>query len=89
MEKIHIFIFSFFVSARFIPFTNSLGKGNIAAVADRIEDYGLNLVGTIPRDSRISELDLEAKPIILIEESCESYKEVEKMIPKILPKNKH
>ena len=64
-------------------------EGNIAAIANRIEDYGLNLIGIIPRDSRISELDLEAKPIILIEESCESYKEAEKILSKILPRNNH
>lgn len=62
-------------------------EGNIDAITNRIEEYGLNLIGTIPRDSRIKDLDLEAKPIILIEESCESFRAVETILPKILPKN--
>ena len=64
-------------------------EGNITAIRNKIEEYDLNLIGAIPRDLRISELDLEAKPIILIEESCESYKAVEEIISKILPNHSH
>ena len=62
-------------------------EGNITAVSQRIEEYGLSLIGSIPRDPKILELDLEAKPIFLIEESSESYKAVEKIMNRIIPRD--
>ena len=62
-------------------------EGNISNIVNQVKTNGLDLIGIIPRDSRISELDLDAKPIILIEQDNRSYQKVKKILNNIFPIN--
>jgi CO dehydrogenase maturation factor len=62
-------------------------EGDISNIAQKIKSNGLDLIGIIPRDPRISELDLNAKPIILIEQESRSYQKVKEILSKILSIN--
>jgi CO dehydrogenase nickel-insertion accessory protein CooC1 len=62
-------------------------EGDISNIVNQIKSHGLDLIGTIPRDPRISELDLNSKPIILIEQESMSYQKVKKILSKILSIN--
>lgn len=62
-------------------------EGDISNIIERIASRGLNLVGIIPRDSRISELDLNAEPMILIEQENKSYQKVKEILSNILSSN--
>jgi CO dehydrogenase maturation factor len=62
-------------------------EGDISNIVKKIKSNDLNLMGIIPRDSRISELDLNAKPIILIDQENKSFQKVKEILNKILSFN--
>jgi len=62
-------------------------EGNISNIIKRIESDGLDLIGIIPKDSRISELDLNAEPMILIEKESRSYQKAKEILSKIFSFN--
>jgi CO dehydrogenase maturation factor len=62
-------------------------EGDISNIVNQIKSNRLDLIGIIPRDPRISELDLNAKPIILIEQESRSYQKVKEILSKILSIN--
>lgn len=62
-------------------------EGDVSNIIQQIESHDLDLIGIIPRDSRISEFDLNAKPIILIEQESRSYQKIKEILSKILSFN--
>jgi CO dehydrogenase maturation factor len=76
-----------FTKAEKIGVIINKSEGDISNIVNQIKSNGLDLIGIIPRDPRISELDLNAKPIILIEQENRSYQKVKEMLSKILSIN--
>jgi CO dehydrogenase maturation factor len=62
-------------------------EGDVTSIINQVKSNGLDLIGIIPRDPKISELDLHAKPIILIEQNNKSYQKVKEILSDILPIN--
>jgi CO dehydrogenase maturation factor len=62
-------------------------EGDVSNLIKKIESHDLDLIGIIPRDSRISEFDLNAKPIILIEQESRSYQMAKEILSKIFSFN--
>ena len=76
-----------FTKAEKIGVIINKSEGDISNIVNQIKSNGLDLIGIIPRDPRISELDLNAKPIILIEHENRSYQKVKEILSKILSIN--
>ncbi|MFX1378234.1 MAG: AAA family ATPase [Promethearchaeota archaeon] len=59
-------------------------KGNIHQIKQKLKDLNLPLLGEIPEDNEISEIELKGKPIIDIPEKSKSFIALNKLVDNIL-----
>ncbi|TFG16418.1 MAG: hypothetical protein EU531_06535 [Promethearchaeota archaeon] len=59
-------------------------KGNISSIIEKIQALNFNLLGLIPEDENIIELDLQGKPIIELPLDSKSYLKVKKLVTELL-----
>ncbi len=59
-------------------------EGNISNIIEKIKSHGLDLIGVIPRDPKISELDLNAIPMTSIGQNNRSYQKIKEILNTIL-----
>ncbi len=59
-------------------------KGDIAKITDKLKEYDLTAIASIPEDEILTEFDLEGKPIIDISDKSTSYQIIKDNIHQIL-----
>jgi len=59
-------------------------KGDIAKITDKLKEYNLTVITSIPEDEILTEFDLEGKPIIDIPDKSTSYQIIKDNIHRIL-----
>lgn len=59
-------------------------KGDIAKITDKLKEYNLIAIASIPEDEILTEFDLEGKPIIDIPDKSASYQVIKDNIHRIL-----
>jgi len=59
-------------------------KGDIAKITDKLKEYDLTAIVSIPEDETLTEFDLEGKPIIDIPDKSVSYQVIKDNIHRIL-----
>ncbi len=59
-------------------------KGDIAKITDKLKEYDLTTIASIPEDEILTEFDLEGKPIIDIPDKSTSYQVIKDNIHRIL-----
>jgi len=59
-------------------------KGDIAKITDKLKEYDLTAIASIPEDANLTEFDLEGKPIIDIPDKSVSYQVMKDNIHRIL-----
>ena len=59
-------------------------KGDIAKITDKLKEYDLTAIASIPEDEILTEFDLEGKPIIDISDKSTSYQIIKDSIHQIL-----
>ena len=59
-------------------------KGDIEKITDKLKEYDLAVIASIPEDEILTEFDLEGKPIIDIPDQSASYQVIKENIHRIL-----